>query len=222
MAHGAYNPSCDAERIHLNYVAKSLLYCCDSTLFALGDSTLGSTNGRLEIPTHVIKATQVKAAVDSCIATYIDALWATPTSFSGKYHPLDERGATGLVRHIIKQFRLIGGIVMHFNLTARERDVLYAASFFHDIAKVHHQTSIGHELASASIAEAFLSEAGVDGNILAGEWMAKQIVDIVKCHTAAWRQDLPQPKMKLEFIFSMLDYIVAQDYVVVDIGGYVP
>ena len=64
-----------------------------------------------------------------------EKFWTSPSSGSGKYHPPEDQGNGGLVRHIIKCAYISEELASFFSITDRQRDVVLAGSILHDIQK---------------------------------------------------------------------------------------
>jgi len=60
--------------------------------------------------------------------------WKRPSSSSGKYHPLDERGPGGAVVHTKRCVRVAEHLSRAFSLSSQDRDILIAAMIVHDVA----------------------------------------------------------------------------------------
>lgn len=64
--------------------------------------------------------------------------FSAPASSSGKYHPKDDLGEGGLVRHSIRVARMLGHLLEpygYFDFNEEQKDLLKIAALFHDCMK---------------------------------------------------------------------------------------
>lgn len=64
--------------------------------------------------------------------------FSVPASSSGKYHPKDDLGEGGLVRHSIRVARMLGHLLEpygYFDFDEEQKDLLKIAALFHDCMK---------------------------------------------------------------------------------------
>lgn len=152
-----------------------------------------------------------------------------PSTITGKYHPPDEKGYGGLLRHMDKTAWLIDQIATEYQFSDTVRDMLITAAYFHDLGKVK-QTSVtgeliyrkdetifqtkvtrnvdsldNHPLIGAGIAREFLKREGVKGELII------IICDLIAKHMSHWYPWLPQPETELEKLFALADFIVSRE-----------
>lgn len=64
-----------------------------------------------------------------------EGFWKTPCSGTGKYHPLENQGEAGLIRHLIKCIYVAEDLCRYFNLSQEDKDIVLAGTILHDIKK---------------------------------------------------------------------------------------
>jgi len=75
--------------------------------------------------------TFVKTALDHAPVDF----WHTPCSGSGKYHPPENQGDSGLIRHLLKCVITTKDLCRYFGLNEEDTDIVLAATILHDIKK---------------------------------------------------------------------------------------
>jgi hypothetical protein len=167
---------------------------------------------------------QLREAVKKCIEDRAKKLKLVPASTSGKYHPPDERGTGGLIRHIKKLVWLLEGLTKHFGVSDGDHDCLIASAFFHDIAlvelvdfdsdgsiildrKKYHE----HPKISSLIAVEYLTAEGINWD----SPLLIKIVDIISSHMGKWYPNCKSPFSSLEIMFSTADYFASRENVTI-------
>lgn len=64
-----------------------------------------------------------------------EGFWTTPCSGSGKYHPPENQGNGGLIRHLLKCVIIAKDLCKFMNLSERDKDIVLASAILHDIKK---------------------------------------------------------------------------------------
>jgi len=77
----------------------------------------------------------VKKFVKEVLDNAPEGFWTTPCSGSGKYHPPENQGNGGLIRHLIKCIETARDLCRYFGLSLEDRDIVLASIFLHDIKK---------------------------------------------------------------------------------------
>lgn len=108
--------------------------------------------------------------------------WTAPASSSGKYHPPEDNGEGGLVRHVIKGVAVVEQYGRRAKFTSRELDMGISAFLLHDTCKNgvvwdFGQTDYTHGLIAAKWLEKF---------DLADSMAKEQILSAVRYHMAPW------------------------------------
>tara|TARA_Y100000310_G_C20652310_1_gene800111 strand:+ start:1267 stop:1974 length:708 start_codon:yes stop_codon:yes gene_type:complete len=120
--------------------------------------------------------------------------WIAPSSSTGRNHPPEDSGTSGLIRHLIKAGEVTKQVARREDFTPYEKDMALAATLLHDIRKNGHEwgesTDYRHGLLGAEYLQEFKLRDGT----------AKQIiVDTVRYHMAPWNTTLENERYKLLF-----------------------
>lgn len=84
----------------------------------------------------LIVNTPVKDFVYEALTEAHPDFWKCPASSSGKYHPPEDNGIGGTVRHTIKCVKVTESLLGYFGLNLDvEKDIAIAATILHDICK---------------------------------------------------------------------------------------
>ena len=173
----------------------------------------------------LIKNKKLKTAVEKCIADREKMLKLLPATLSGKYHPPDERGPGGVVRHLRRMVWFVNKVADTLELPKWERDVLTAAALLHDISnvdasKVEENGSISrcyrkppHPKISASIVTSYLFEAGftpTSDTVIA-------MHDLISSHSGKFEPECKRPYNVLEIILCIGDYITTREEVKIEV-----
>ena len=180
----------------------------------------------LEREINLIKGPNLREAVRKCIKDNEKKLKILPASTSGKYHPPDERGPGGEVRHIRKVIWFIEHSGREFPLTEEELDILLAAGILHDISLVviteidqngrvilDRARYRDHPKISAQITNKYLTKAGFEPT----SPTVIKILDLIRSHMSRWHPNCKQPYDKLEFFLCMADYFCSLEEVEIHI-----
>ena len=84
---------------------------------------------------NVIQDASIKKFVLAVLDNAPNQFFLVPSSSTGKYHPPEDQGESGLLRHSIKCARISLDLASFYNIEDWEKDVVYAASLLHDIQK---------------------------------------------------------------------------------------
>jgi putative nucleotidyltransferase with HDIG domain len=87
--------------------------------------------------------TQLKEIQDNEIRNFVkevldhapEGFWHTPCSGTGKYHPPENQGDAGLIRHLLKCVVTAKDLCRYFGLNQEDTDIVLAATILHDIKK---------------------------------------------------------------------------------------
>ncbi len=172
---------------------------------------------------------RIRNAVLKALSDYGYKLKYIPSSMSGRFHPRDERGKEGLLRHIEKVAWLVYQISLQLNYPALLKDALIGAAYFHDLGKVAETKVVQevsykgkkisrevrvmreikkkdfHPLASANLARKYLEKEGLD------EETISVIEDLIKSHMSHWLPYLPQPETEAEKVLAIADFIASRE-----------
>lgn len=137
-----------------------------------------------------------------------DYFWSIPSSSSGKYHPEDELGDGGLVRHTLKTVKVAQEMAPMYDLSKEDLDCAIAALLLHDTYK-NGSPDAGHTvfehptLAAAAVAQVPNPCANIVANLISshmGRWNTS------KYSTG----ELPVPENELQKFAHLCDYIASR------------
>ena len=108
--------------------------------------------------------------------------WTSPASSSGKYHPPEDNGEGGLVRHVVKGVAVVEEFGRRAKFSPREMDMAISAFLLHDVCKdgivwTSGKTDYTHGLIAAQWLTKFE---------LADVMAKEQILSAVRYHMAPW------------------------------------
>ena len=87
--------------------------------------------------------------------------WITPCSGSGKYHPPENQGNGGLIRHLIKCIETAKDLCRYFGVNSEQKDIILAAVFLHDIKKNGDPWGESTDMEHGKIGAEFLDSFGL-------------------------------------------------------------
>jgi len=137
--------------------------------------------------------------------------WLVPSSSSGKYHPPEDQGEGGLLRHIIKAVAVAREDLRRYNFNDDEKDAALCAVLLHDICKNGipwgENTNYTHGLIGAN----HIGEFKLDSP----PKVKQLIVDGVRYHMGPWCQPIEEVKRSslpqgIEQIVQNADYFASR------------
>lgn len=178
---------------------------------------------------NLISSTNIKSFVRSILLKSKD-FWTIPSSFSGKYHPVDEHGVGGNVLHTQRVVRIAKIMCDSYVLDREERDLIYAASILHDVTKG--KLKDGSEECVYDPFHPYTLDKFVDWCIEDDKKYASEsssttlyvdsdtiqsILRLVRCHLGPW-SPIPEtmPSTHAEMIVHLADNIASKLHSVVD------
>lgn len=159
-----------------------------------------------------------------------DTFWTIPSSFSGRFHPPDERGEGGNVLHTKRVVRLVSILCESYASEALDRDILIAAAILHDITKgmkweedseprfdpMHPYTVdrlVRYVIEDDRVhaAENQSSSIGIEAKTV------ESILRAVRCHMGMW-SPIPEtyPITKQDIILHVADHVAAKLHEIID------
>jgi hypothetical protein len=93
------------------------------------------TRLRLYDLTEKIDSKDIRAFTHEALYNAPKKFWEAPSSSSGRYHPPEDQGKGGLVRHIIKATCVAEELSRFYDLKNEDKDIVIAATLLHDIKK---------------------------------------------------------------------------------------
>jgi len=149
-----------------------------------------------------------------------DYFFKVPASSSGKYHPKNDLGEGGLVRHSISVKRMLVHLLELdcYSFSDDEKDLLIVAALFHDCMKSgtqeeykkNNRTKFLHPVLAANF---IITTSVIDG--FKYDW-ALYIADAVISHMGQWNTnksedgELPVPVNPAQRILHLADYLVSR------------
>lgn len=159
------------------------------------------------------------------------SFWKIPSSFSGKYHPLDEHNEGGNVLHTKRVVRASKVISDSYSLSTDERDLVYAACLLHDITKgitskdddksfVYdplHPYTVGKFVEKCQNHDKKYASESQSSTLFVSEDIVQSILRLVRCHLGPW-SPVPEtvPITYLDVIVHLSDNIASKLHYLVD------
>ena len=148
-----------------------------------------------------------------------DYFFTVPASSSGKYHPKNDLGEGGLVRHSISVTRMLDHLLEpdgYFDFDEDQKELLKIAALFHDCMKSgtqeqyeeNNQTKFLHPLYAANFIMSVAIESGYPYE------KAIFIYDAVIAHMGQWNRKgdaaLPTPVSPGQRVLHLADYLASR------------
>lgn len=177
----------------------------------------------------LIKDENIKSFVRS-ILLRAENFWTIPSSFSGKYHPLDEHGEGGNVIHTQRVVRVAKVLSDSYSLSDDDRDIVYAACLLHDVTKgvKHHGSDdcVYDPMHPYTVAKLIQECQEYDkkyanemqsSTILLSEEVVQSILRLIRCHLGPW-SPVPEttPITYLDMIVHMADNVASKLHTIID------
>ena len=145
--------------------------------------------------------------------------YTAPASSSGKYHPEQDLGEGGIIRHTKTCIR-VGLDLLRSEQFIEDndynRDVIISALMLHDIIKNGFKDSKNTVSAHPLFACSFLYSLDIDEVNFS---IISEIVNCIKSHMGIWNKDregnemLPKPQTQIEKLVHLADYIASRKYI---------
>jgi putative nucleotidyltransferase with HDIG domain len=145
---------------------------------------------KLLIEADKIQDGDIKSFTKKAFVGAAPEFWIAPSSSSGRFHPQEDQGIGGLVRHLIKASAVTEQFAMRENFIPYDLDIARAATLLHDIKKNGSlvwgaETQYNHGIIGAE----YLQEIELKDKY------AKQIIlDAVRYHMAPWNTTFSNEK----------------------------
>jgi hypothetical protein len=178
---------------------------------------------------EMIKDENIKSFVRSILLRCND-FWEIPSSFSGKYHPPDERGKAGNVIHTKRVVRVSKVLSDSYSLSDEDRDIVYAACLLHDITKgirhpgsdkcvydPMHPYTVGELIKKCQEEDKKYATEFQSSTLFLSEEAVQSILRLVRCHLGPW-SPVPEttPITYLDMIVHMSDNIASKLHNIID------
>lgn len=153
-----------------------------------------------------------------------ELFWEIPASFSGKYHPQDERSTGGNAIHTKRVVKIANTIAESYSLSIEEKDILIAAALIHDISKgiipkgstearydPMHPYTVGSFIESCRVHDKNFSSDSDSSTLYVSEDVIQSILRLVRCHLGPW-SPVPEtyPITYLDFILHISDNVASK------------
>lgn len=111
------------------------------------------------------------------------SFWTSPASSTGKYHPEEDNGEGGLVRHVVKAVAVGLAYADRAKFSPRERDIMLSAILLHDTCK----GGVIWSGKGTDYTHGFIAAKWLENKFEMDDLMAKQeIANAVRYHMAPW------------------------------------
>lgn len=150
--------------------------------------------------------------------TIPEYFYTVPASSSGKYHPVNDLGEGGLVRHSINVKRMLVHLLLprgYYDFTPRQKALLQVAALFHDSFKSGSQddylqdihTKFFHPVWSAN--HIIMESVKFGFNYEDAQFMASSIISHMGQWNTSWREKgvLPLPLTPEQKVLHLADYL---------------
>ena len=184
----------------------------------------------LEAEISMITDINIKSFVKS-ILVRADSFWEIPSSFSGKYHPLDEHNKGGNVLHTKRVVRAAKVISDSYSLLDEERDIVYAACLLHDLTKgakskddstsfyydSMHPYTVGDFVKKCQEHDKKFAGESQSSTLFVSEDIVQSILRLVRCHLGPW-SPVPEtvPITYLDIIVHLSDNMASKLHYLID------
>jgi HD superfamily phosphohydrolase YqeK len=178
---------------------------------------------------EMISDPNIKSFVKSVLLK-AEGFWTIPSSFSGKYHPMDEHNSGGNVLHTKRVVRAAKVISDSYSLTKEERDLVYAACLLHDVTKgvldkdseyFHydpmHPYTVGKFVEKCQEHDKKYAGEAQSSTLFVSDETVQSILRLVRCHLGPW-SPVPEtiPITYLDVIVHISDNIASKLHYLVD------
>jgi len=154
--------------------------------------------------------------------------YMVPASSSGKFHPVNDQGEGGLVRHSISVKRMLVHLLLpvgYYNFTPRQQRLLQVAALFHDSFKSGTQeeyeenihTKFLHPVLAAN--HILMESVKMRFDYDSASFIASAIMSHMGQWNTSWREAgaLPLPKTPAQKALHLADYLASRTDINMDI-----
>ncbi|MBL7100632.1 MAG: HDIG domain-containing protein [Nanoarchaeota archaeon] len=139
----------------------------------------------------VIQSKSLVKTVTEILNAADEGFWLDPCSVTGKYHPAEDQGNQGLIRHLVKATYVFEQEARRLMFEDYERDAGMAATILHDIKKNGEKwgkdTDYMHGITGANFIKQFK---------FSDKTIKKMVMNAVRYHMAPWNTSITKEKMK--------------------------
>ena len=157
----------------------------------------------LHLQVRQIRNEELRSIVERVLEKVPDAYWVRESS--KKYHPVDERGLNGSLRHTLKVTRLVSKLVDTIEHNQDQKDLLIASAILHDCLRhgidgKAQWTVKNHPL----LVRELIKECNIKS-----DW-AESLCILIEGHMGLFGTPPVTPLANLGTILHFADYIAAQ------------
>jgi len=177
---------------------------------------------------NMIKSEPIKSFVRSVLLR-AESFWKIPSSFSGKYHPIDEHNEGGNVLHTKRVVRTAKILCESHSLPSEEVDIVLAACLLHDITKGKldesgsfsydpmHPYTVGKFVKVCQEDDKKYASDLTSSTLFLSEEDVQTILRLVRCHLGPW-SPVPEtiPITYLDQIVHLADNVASKLHIIVD------
>ena len=180
----------------------------------------------------LISNQQIKLFVRS-VLLQAKTFWKIPSSFSRKYHPVDEHGSGGNVLHTKRVVRVAQVISDSYGLITQEKDVVYAACLLHDVTKgiayddnkedffydPMHPYRVGAFVKKCQENDKKYGSESASSTLFLDEETVQSILRLVRCHLGPW-SPIPETVAStyMDMIVHLSDNVASKLHTIVEIS----
>lgn len=163
----------------------------------------------------------IKVFAHHLLETIPEYFYIVPASSSGKFHPINDLGDGGLVRHSINVKRMLVHLLLpngYYDFTPREKVLLQVAALFHDSFKSGFQSDYEENIHTKFLhpvlaANHIIMESVKFGfNYEDAQFMASAIISHMGQWNTSWREKgiLPLPLTPAQKVLHLADYLASR------------
>jgi len=136
-----------------------------------------------------IQSKSLRKTVRNILSSVDEKFWTDPCSGSGMYHPAEDQGIAGLVRHLVKATYVFEYEARRQKFEDYEFDAGMAATILHDIKKNGEtwgtETDYTHGITGSDFIKKFY---------FSDKTIKKMVMNGVRYHMAPWNTTIPNAK----------------------------
>lgn len=138
-------------------------------------------NHDFDLEIQKINSDDIRRFVKKSLSKADPMFWEVPSSSTGKYHPQEDQGKGGLIRHIKKSVVVVEQFARRSQFSERELDMAIAAMLLHDICKNGIPWEENTDYTHGLIASKWLEQFGLEDRTA-----KEMILNAVRYHMAPW------------------------------------
>lgn len=129
-----------------------------------------------------IASEDIKEFTYQAFAEVDPKFWVSPASSTGKYHPPEDNGEGGLVRHVVKGVAVIEQFMRRAKTSPRGLDIAISAFLLHDTCK----NGVVWESQYTDYTHGKIAAEWLEKFDLADETVKREILSAVRYHMGQW------------------------------------